>query len=88
MLPCSILKMTGVFSDLATLMNIFYFVSTHTMESTAGENRETGKPQKFIDLDPKQEWWGETDKQLTGRKKQAMGWETERDRVLVLNIII
>ena len=80
--------MTGVFSDLATLMNIFYFVSTHTMESTAGENRETGKPQKFIDLDPKQEWWGETDKQLTGRKKQAMGWETERDRVLVLNIII
>ena len=79
--------MTGVFSDLATLMNIFYFVSTHTMESTAGENRETGKPQKFIDLDPKQEWWGETDKQLTGRKKAGDGMG-DRERVLVLNIII
>ena len=81
--------MTGVFSDLATLMNIFYFVSTHTMESTAGENRETGKPQKFIDLDPKQEWWGETDKQLTGRKKSrrwdGMGYTIGYDAVQVIN---
>ena len=52
------------------------------MESTAGENRETGKPQKFIDLDPKQEWWGETDKQLTGRKKAGDGMgDRERQSV-------